>query len=45
LEKAVAAVVRVDELIRMTGGIEELKQALAIVGQEPAAPAGTPAAP
>jgi hypothetical protein len=33
-EKALAAAVRVHGLIRMTGGFDELKQALEIVGQE-----------
>ena len=37
-EKALAAAARVHGLIRMTGGFEQLKQALEIVGQEPVAP-------
>lgn len=37
-EKALAAAIRVYGLIEMTGGFEPLKQALAIVGQEAAAP-------
>jgi hypothetical protein len=36
LDKALAAVTRVHDLITMTGGIDQLKQALEIVGQEPA---------
>jgi hypothetical protein len=36
-EKALAAAIRVHGLIQMTGGFEQLKQALEIVGQEPAA--------
>jgi hypothetical protein len=35
-EKALAAAVRVHGLIEMTGGFNQLKQALEIVGQEPA---------
>ena len=35
LDKALAAVVRVHELITMTGGIDQLKQALEIVGKGP----------
>ena len=38
LEKALAAAVRVHGLIEMTGGFDQLKQALEIVGQEPAPP-------
>jgi hypothetical protein len=38
LEKALAAAVRVHGLIEMTGGFCQLKQALEIVGQEPAPP-------
>ena len=38
VEKALAAAVRVHGLIKMTGGFDQLKQALEIVGQEPAAP-------
>jgi hypothetical protein len=38
VDKALAAVVRVHELIGMTGGIAQLKQSLEIVGQEPAQP-------
>jgi hypothetical protein len=37
-EKALAAVLRVQGLIEMTGGCEQLKQALEIVGQEAAVP-------
>jgi hypothetical protein len=37
LDKAVAAVVRVHGLIQMTGGIDQLQQALEIVGKETAA--------
>ncbi len=37
-EKALDAVSRVNGLIELTGGIEQLKQALEIVGREPAAP-------
>jgi hypothetical protein len=36
VEKALAAVVRVQGLVEMTGGFEALKQALEIVGQAPA---------
>jgi hypothetical protein len=36
VEKALAAVVRVQGLVEMTGGFESLKQALEIVGQTPA---------
>ncbi len=38
LEKALAAAVRVHGLIKLTGGFDQLKQALEIVGQEPAPP-------
>jgi hypothetical protein len=38
VEKALAAAVRVHGLIEMTGGFDQLKQALEIVGQESAAP-------
>jgi hypothetical protein len=38
VEKALAAAVRVHGLIEMTGGFQQLKQALEIVGQESAAP-------
>jgi hypothetical protein len=38
LEKALATAVRVHGLIEMTGGFPQLKEALEIVGQEPAAP-------
>jgi pectate lyase len=34
LEKALAAAVRVHGLIKMSGGFDELKQALEIVGKE-----------
>jgi hypothetical protein len=37
-EKALAAATRVHGLIKMTGGFDQLKQALEIVGQGPAAP-------
>jgi hypothetical protein len=40
LDNAVAAVVRVHGLIQMTGGVEQLQQALEIVGKEPAAAPG-----
>ncbi len=36
LDKAVAAAARVHELIALTGGISQLKQALEIVGKEDA---------
>jgi hypothetical protein len=36
LDKALAAVVRVHDLITMTGSIDQLKQAMEIVGKEPA---------
>jgi hypothetical protein len=36
LEKALAAALRVHELIALTGGIDQLKQALEIVGKEAA---------
>ena len=35
LEKSLAAVVRVHELIEMTGGTERLKQGLELVGKDP----------
>jgi hypothetical protein len=38
LEKALAAAVRVQGLIEMTGGFDQLKQALEIVGKEAASP-------
>lgn len=38
VEKALAAAVRVQGLIEMTGGFNQLKQALEIVGQESPAP-------
>jgi hypothetical protein len=38
VERALAAAVRVHGLIEMTGGFDQLKQALEIVGQESAAP-------
>ena len=38
VEKALAAAVRVQGLIEMTGGFDQLKQALEIVGKEPASP-------
>ena len=38
LDKAVAAAVRVHGLIKMTGGFDELKAALEIVGKEPTPP-------
>jgi hypothetical protein len=38
LEKALAAAARVRGLIEMTGGFDQLKQALEIVGQESAPP-------
>jgi len=38
VEKALAAAVRVHGLIEMTGGFDQLKQALEIVGQESAVP-------
>jgi hypothetical protein len=37
-EKALAAATRVHGLIKMTGGFDQLKQALEIVGQQSAAP-------
>jgi hypothetical protein len=37
LEKAVATVVGVNTLMEQTGGFAQLKQALEIVGQQPAA--------
>ena len=37
-EKALAAAVRVHGLIEMTGGFDQLKEALDIVGQENASP-------
>ena len=40
LDKAAAAIVRVHGLIQMTGGIDQLQQALEIVGKEPAAAPG-----
>lgn len=36
LEKALAAVARVSELVKVTGGFDQLKEALEIVGKEPA---------
>jgi hypothetical protein len=36
VEKAVAAVVKVQDLVKLTGGFPELKQALEIVGQDSA---------
>jgi hypothetical protein len=39
LEKAVGVVARVEELVKLTGSFEQLKEALAIVGKEEAAPA------
>jgi hypothetical protein len=38
VETALAAAVRVHGLIEMTGGFDQLKQALEIVGQESATP-------
>jgi hypothetical protein len=38
LEKALAAAVRVHGLIEMTGGFDQLRQALEIVGKEAAPP-------
>jgi hypothetical protein len=38
VEKALAAAVRVQGLIEMTGGFDPLKEALEIVGKEPASP-------
>ena len=38
VEKALATAVHVHGLIEMTGGFDQLKQALEIVGQEPASP-------
>ena len=38
LEKALATAVQVHGLIEMTGGFDQLKQAMEIVGQEPASP-------
>jgi hypothetical protein len=38
LEKALAAAVRVHGLIEMTGGFDQLKQALEIVGKETVVP-------
>ena len=38
LEKALAAAARVHGLIEMTGGFDQLKQALEIVGKEAAPP-------
>jgi len=38
VEKALAAAVRVQGLIEMTGGFDQLKQALEIVGKEAASP-------
>jgi hypothetical protein len=38
VEKAVATVVGVNALMEQTGGFAQLKQALEIVGQQPAAP-------
>jgi hypothetical protein len=38
VEDALAAAVRVHALIQLTGGFEQLKQALEIVGQDPAPP-------
>jgi hypothetical protein len=37
VERALAAAARVHGLIQMTGGFDSLKQALEIVGKEPAA--------
>lgn len=39
LEKALAAVARVQQLIELTGGVDLLQQSLKIVGEEPAPPA------
>jgi hypothetical protein len=38
VDKALEAVARVNQLIELTGGVEQLKQALSIVGQENAPP-------
>jgi len=38
LEKALATAVHVHDLIEMTGGFDQLKHALEIVGQEAASP-------
>jgi hypothetical protein len=38
LEKALAVAVRVQGLIEMTGGFDQLRQALEIVGKEAASP-------
>jgi hypothetical protein len=38
VEKAVEAVARVQKMIELTGGFEQLSAALKIVGGEPAAP-------
>ena len=35
LEKALDAAVRVNALIKMTGGFDQLKEALEVVGKEP----------
>lgn len=40
LEKSLEAMGRVHKLIELTGGFEQLKQALEIVGKEPAPPQG-----
>jgi hypothetical protein len=40
LEKALDAVVRVDGLMKLTGGFNQLKQALEIIGQQDAPPQG-----
>jgi hypothetical protein len=41
VERAIATATRVNGLIEMTGSFQQLKQALEIVGQEPAAPTQT----
>jgi hypothetical protein len=43
VEKAVEAVARVQKLIELTGGFEQLNTALKIVGGEPAGPAAVEA--
>jgi hypothetical protein len=40
LEKTLQAVVRVNKMIELTGGVEQLRQALEIVGKEAAPPQG-----
>jgi hypothetical protein len=42
VEKALAAAVRMQGLIEMTGGFDQLKQALEIVGQQSAPPTEKP---